>query len=214
MEEDNDNTAAENSKNGPGLLIALVAIATLVAIWLVPGENKDSNSATSEPVASKAESPSLLTPEDKSPAKASAQQIDNTATMPPTAEQPSGTVARTLITELRQQSPLDLDRAFAAAQQHLKNGDLVDAYLLYFFAAREGHGPAALSLAQQADPAHITENSVFEKADAIQANKWYEKALEAGESSAEQALSTLRTTIENSAKQGDAHAQRMMLQWN
>jgi hypothetical protein len=192
-------------------MIGLVVLVTVIAIWLVPGEKKSSHDVAKP--ADKAAEPSLIAPTE-SPKETAAEAPPTTAEAPPaTAPATPGQAARTLISELRQQPQPDLDRAYAAAQQYEQSGDDDDAYLLYFYAAREGHGPSAMIMAQRSDPATFRDDGLESNADALQANKWYLRAAQAGVDGAETALSALRKRVEDAAAQGDPRAQRIMLQW-
>lgn len=179
-------------------MIGLVVVLTVIAIWLVPGEKKTSGD-NAKPGDQDTE-PSLIAPTE-------------TANSPRSSRSIPGEAARALITELRQQTAPDLDRAYAAAQQYQQAGDEEDAYLLYFYAAREGHGPSAMVMAQRSDPATFSDDGLETRADPLQANKWYLRAAQAGAEGAETALATLRKRVEDAAAQGDQRAQRIMLQW-
>ena len=100
------------------------------------------------------------------------------------------------------------------AERLQDEGDSVDAYLLYRFAARHGHGQAALYLGTQADPAFHTAASLDSlNNEPEQAYKWYSMALEAGVDEAATRLQALRKHLEQSAADGDEHAQRLLLLW-
>ena len=108
----------------------------------------------------------------------------------------------------------DLQQIVDAASRAQQDGRLSDAYLLYFFAAREGHVDAALALGTQADPAtHVPGGSVFETADMNQAHKWYKIAAQHGNLDASRLLADLRSRIEQLAAAGDTQAQRLALLW-
>ena len=215
MADSDENTPAESdnpaAKGGPWSLIAIVAIVTVVAIFLVPGE-EEQPAPPDLPMAPSTEK-SLLS-ETAEQATAPEEMLDNEqSAAEPTAPLPPGAAARKLIQDLRDNPPLELDKAFEAASQHQSEGRLDDAYLLFFFAAREGHGPAALVLAKQLDPAHFSTEGLFERADEMQAHKWYKLASNSGLSEATEALADLRQRVENAAADGDDHARRIMLQW-
>lgn len=214
MADSDENTPAESgtpaSKGGPWNLIAIVAIVTVVAILLVPGEEEPAEPEL--PPAPAAEK-SLLSESAEQAVDPAEQQGTEQNGAEATGPLPPGGAARRLIQELRDNSPLDLDKAFEAAQQHQADGRLDDAYLLYFFAAREGHGPGAMTLAQQLDPAHFSAGGLFEKADEMQAHKWYTRASDAGLEQAAEALTQLRQRVESAAANGDDNARRLMLQW-
>lgn len=191
-------------RRGPWKLILAVVVITLIGVWLVPGEAPDEAPVTTE----RTPAPSLL-----------AEDEDAVATAPPAAaveevDDRPGARARSLIAQLRAGDSPDLERAFAAARQAQAEGDLADAYLLYFFAAREGHAQAALTLGTQADPAsRDPADSVFEDADLNQAHKWYRLAAQHGSGEAQDRLADLRSRIEQLAADGDPSAQRISLLW-
>lgn len=184
-------------------LMVLIAVVTLVAIWLVPGEDS--------------EVPPAL------PEMASPPQAEQTVPLPlppvgeaeDTAGQREGDRARAIVSELRaENSEPGSDEAFARAEQLQKESQLSDAYLLYRFAARQGHAQAALVLGTQADPAFYTaETSVLPGPDPQQAYKWYRAAAAAGNEEAVDRLQQLREHVEQSAADGSAAARHLMLQW-
>ena len=196
--------SAPRRKRGPWPLIAIVAALTLIAVWLVPGESPDSpdtDTAETKPA------PSLLAPEADAPA----EQEEAPETL---VDDRPGARARALIAEMRAGGERDLDALFAAAESARRDGELPDAYLLYFFAAREGHADAALALGRQADPAsHTAGESVFESPDLTQAHKWYQVAARNGSTAARDGLAALRARVERLAADGDPEAQRIALLW-
>lgn len=186
------------SNRGPWRLIAAVVIVTLIAIWLVPTSDRDAT-----PTSGQGEAPSLLQPPVSAGGPAGSEGVPG-----------PGGKARKIIADLRRSPNPDLDQAFQMAEAFRLEGKLTDAHLLYFYAAREGHGPAAMVLARQADPAtHESSDSLLAAADVLQANKWYSRALAAGIAEAEEPLRALRDTIEQAADNGDQAARRIMLQW-
>ncbi len=199
----------ETTSNGSGIpprtkaLIALIAVVTLVAIWLVPGEEK--------------EAPPAL-PEMASPPQAE-QPVP--LPLPPVREdedttpQRAGDTARTIVAKLRaEDTEPEPGELFARAEQLQSEGQLEDAYLLYRLAGRQGHAQAALVLGTQADPAFYTpETSVLPEPDPQQAYKWYSAAAAAGNEEAVERLQQLREHVEQSAADGNAAARRLMLQW-
>lgn len=126
-----------------------------------------------------------------------------------------GEAARTLISRLRSRESIFssdqiVDQVIAFQQQ----GNLTDAYLLLFYAAREGNGAAAFALASMHDPNHFVEgNSFLENPDTYQAHKWYIMAAEKDITAAQKRLQVLRSTTEEQAKTGDLAAQRLLLNW-
>jgi TPR repeat protein len=98
--------------------------------------------------------------------------------------------------------------SFAAAEQH------ADAYLLYFYAARKGHGSAAMTLAKQADPQTFSEKqSITGIAEPFTAFKWYKIAVATGVPEASSSLENLKKWVQNAANEGDVDADRLLLQW-
>lgn len=226
MTENGPSTSSATSTKGPWPLIAVVVAAFAVMIWAVPSDE------VNEPKQSPGASQSLLpsaSPTEPNPAEASPAAPETSSIGTPALESttapvaaapaapardfPPGGYARQLIAEARQQGQPDLQALFVAAfEQHIA-GRLEDAYLLYFFAAREGHAEAAMRLAEEADPKHFRAGGIYDRADEIQAHKWYQVARDAGHSDAENALNQLRTRIEKAAAAGDERAHRIMLQW-
>jgi TPR repeat protein len=91
---------------------------------------------------------------------------------------------------------------------------VADAQLLYFFAARNGSAEAAFQLAQLYDPNHFEAgSSLLGEPDAFQAFKWYTAAKNAGMTEAQARLDELHKWAEKAAQNGDAEAERLLLQW-
>lgn len=193
-------------KGGAGKLIAVVVVLTILAILLVPSQVPEEPVSVAPSV--DGEPPSLLAP--------GAVQTSSTVNpaRPETSPEPGpGGAARSLIRELRADPPVDLERAFHAGQAFEAEQRRDDAYLMYFFAAREGHGPSALLLARQMDPATFSDDGLLAEPDELQANKWYQVASRSGEPGAAEALQALRSRVEQQALAGDQRARRIMLQW-
>lgn len=133
---------------------------------------------------------------------------------PAKTEEERGDTAREIIAELRQSpAAIDYGVAFERAQEFQAAGNFADAQLLYFFAARGGHGPSAFELASLQDPNHFSaEAGLMDKPDPFQAYKWYGAARDAGEQMAASRLSELRAWAE-SAADSDLDAERLLLQW-
>ncbi len=177
--------------------IAVVALATGLAIWQVPDDGEIS-----------------LTDDDM----VLREQLIEPISRDPSAEGenllPEGEQARALIRELQVSDESPAQTAFEKAGVLQAEGRRVDAYLLYFFAARQGHSGAALELGTQADPAyHSADTSTLDAPDPMQALKWYKVAIEGGDSTAQRRLTELRNQIELQASTGDEQARRLMLQW-
>lgn len=201
---------------GPWKLIAIVVVLTLIGVWLVPDDAPEDQLDT-QPVARgdippaevRDSAPSLLS---EGPADDPAP-VETDPAIEAVDDRPGGK-ARALIAEMRAEGDIQLDEVFAAAQQAQADGEMADAYLLYFFAAREGHAASALSLGTQADPAQYNpQDSVFDAPDIIQAHKWYEAAAQSGNAQGRERLADLRQRIEQLAADGDPQAQRISLIW-
>ena len=126
-----------------------------------------------------------------------------------------GDTARGIIDELSDtDGEVDYDEALSRALEFRTEGRLADAQLLIFFAARGGHGPAAFALATSYDPNHQSETtSLMEEPDPFQAYRWYRVARDAGQVDAQERLAKLRVWVENAANDGNAEADRLLLQW-
>ncbi len=91
---------------------------------------------------------------------------------------------------------------------------IADAHLLYFFAARRGHAPAAFVLAGIYDPLHFDKGrSLLGRPDPLQALKWYSVAAAEGEREAKTRLRSLQSWVDAKARAGDAEALRLRLSW-
>ncbi len=100
------------------------------------------------------------------------------------------------------------------ANQYQQQGRTTDAYLLWFFAARQGDGQAAFNLASLYDPNHYeTGNSLLTEADPTQAYKWYSAAAAEAVPQAQERLQALRATLKQQADEGDQSARRLLLNW-
>jgi TPR repeat protein len=185
-------------------------ILTLVGIWLVPGDAPEEAVTV---VPTEQQPPSLLDQPAQEPLPVEQAPVEEPAVAEPMDDRP-GAKARLLIAQMRSSGNIDLDKAFAEAGAAQAAGDLSDAYLLYFFAAREGHVASALALGRQADPAsHDPANSVFEEPDLNQAHKWYRIAADSGDADGRKRLAALRARVDEMAADGDPQAQRISLLW-
>lgn len=134
---------------------------------------------------------------------------------PAQSEAERGDTARDIIETLSAaDGEVDYAEALARAREFQADGRLADAQLLTFFAARGGHAPAAFALATSYDPNHYSETTgLMEKPDPFQAYRWYRVARDAGQADAEERLANLRRWAEDAAENGDAEAERLLLQW-
>jgi TPR repeat protein len=118
-----------------------------------------------------------------------------------------------LIAQLRTEGASSSQKAYDEAENRRGVGDNENAYLLYFFAARHGHGDAALALGTMADPAYYSSvSSALTAPDSAQAVKWYKKAIDAGNGDAKKRLADLTRRIKKQAENGSSEAQRLLLQ--
>ncbi len=225
---DPTETGEQKHQSHAGKLILAVIVITVIAVLLVPSHKDEQETPSSARPITR---PSLLeeqsplaspeTGEAQTAEEASGPAPSETATpsaeadtlSPPAEDTRPGAAARRLIRELRTTGSPDLERAWLAARGFEQSGRTDDALLLYFFAAREGHGPSAMKLARAADPTSFHEGGLFMQADPLQAHKWYDRAAAAGVDEARQAQAQLRTRVEQAAAAGDEQAQRLMLQW-
>jgi TPR repeat protein len=122
--------------------------------------------------------------------------------------------ARDFLADAREAGPQSYGDAYERAREYQANGQLADAQLLYFYAARGGHPAAEFSLAEMNDPNHHeSATSLLEKPDPYQAYKWYSAALEHGSNEAQERLDALRDWATQAAAQGNSEAERLLLQW-
>ncbi|RLJ18565.1 deoxyribonuclease [bacterium endosymbiont of Escarpia laminata] len=134
---------------------------------------------------------------------------------PPMRDLEEGEAARILIASIRHgRENLELDQLSQRAHTFQQEGKTTDAYLLYFFAARQGHANSALILGKMNDPATFdADTDILERPDPTQAFKWYSMAAGNGLSEAQTRLATLHDTLEQAAANGDPQAQRLLLNW-
>ncbi len=217
-------------------LMVLVAVITAIAIWLVPVDDKQAPPSLPSMTSAPESSEKLALPPAGETSGEQAlpptTEISGTQTLPP-AEGTSealtlppppggiatvtngGDVARAFIYKLRADgSQPDADVVFTEAERMQGEGNLLDAYLLYRFAARHGQTQAALILGTQADPAyHAAASSYLPEAEAAQAYKWYSVAATAGNEEATLRLQDLHKRVQQDAAAGDEQARRLLLQW-
>ena len=135
--------------------------------------------------------------------------IDRSLLLPP------GMRARQYIEELRDAGkPYPLDEVYARAQAFGREGNLADAHLMYFFAARENHLPSIMAMAEMSDPMRFqAQDSLLDHADVIQAYKWYRLAADLGHAAAAARIEELQRWAETAAADGDPQAQQFLLNY-
>lgn len=126
-----------------------------------------------------------------------------------------GDTARDIIDELSSgDDAVDYAEAYERARTFNSDGRFADAQLLYFFAARGGHAPAAFDLATFNDPNHfLPESGLLDKPDPFQALRWYRQAQDTGHALAGERLAKLHTWAKKAAADGDIQAEQLLLQW-
>jgi len=181
------------------IIMVAVVVATLLAVWLVP----DDRQAESPPLP---ELPATIMTDMDFP-----QSAESGGTV-----SRGGDRARAFVADLRGGgTEPDPGTVFAEAMRLQDEGYTVDAHLLYRFAARHGHGQAALVLGNQANPAFRDADIPDSLKDQPeQAYKWYSIAAAAGIDEAAAQLQDLRKRMEHSASNGDERAQRLLLLWH
>lgn len=113
----------------------------------------------------------------------------------------------------RGQQSIDLNNLYSKAEQFRADGAMADAYILYFYAARNGHGPSAFRLGMMSDPAyHDAYRDVMAEPDLFQSLKWYRAAKAAGVDEVNAPLDKLTTLIRQRAENGDPQARRLLLE--
>jgi hypothetical protein len=183
------------------ILMAVVALITILAIWLVPGTQEEAPPAL--PQLTTAAPPTEAENVTPSPANAT-----SASAMP-------GDRARSIIAGLRAGGgEPDPAEVFANAQRLQDEGHPDDAYLLYRYAANHGETQAALLLGTRADPAYYTaEGNILSEPEPEQAIKWYRMAGAEGNAEAVARLEALRDRLEQASAAGDAQADRLLLLW-
>jgi len=220
--------------------VLVVAMLTALAVWFVPNDEEeidlskplpqldsviqpldeggsalpplDSGTSDLPPL----ETGSAIRPLDEIEAdssEGSTEPSDKKAISKPVMTDGNDVDVRSLIAQLRKDGAGSSQKAYDEAEKRRRVGDNENAYLLYFFAARHGHGDAALVLGTMADPNYYTSiTSALTAPDLAQAIKWYKKAVNAGNDGAKNNLADLTRRIKREAKAGSSEAQRLLLQ--
>lgn len=180
------------------VLIGALAVIAFLVVWLFVGDRQSTTPPLPEPPAPKMTDADLFHTGDGDPAAIR-----------------EGDRARAFVASLNSDgTEPDPNAVFVEALRLQGEGYAVDAYLLFRFAARHGHGQAALVLGNQADPAYRDADTPdWLKDQPEQAYKWYSIAAERDIDEAAAQLQALREHVEQSAANGDERAQRLLLQW-
>ena len=197
-------------------LVAMLILAGIIGFYLFSGDEPSKIVAM----------PEASVPTTKSTVSPASSVIRLTSTSEPTpASKPPavaisrvtqipGGAARALIAEFKEKKGIaDLQQIIKSAEKFKREAMLTDAYLLYFFAARQGDSAAALVLAKMNDPAyHSKQTSMMDQPDLVQAYKWYQQAARSGQAAAQKNLNDFRARMEQ-ASAGNAEAKQLSLQW-
>jgi hypothetical protein len=126
---------------------------------------------------------------------------------------PPGLRARQLIEKIRKpDNETTLEEVVAQGLQYQNDGNLADAHLIFFFAARKGNISAMMRLGEMNDPTLFrADQSLLDQSDPVQAYKWYWKAQESGHSIAKNRLGNLHQWALAESKLGNPHAQLLLL---
>ena len=198
MDDDINTESSGKIPAGYKALMIAIAVITLLAVWLLPGDEEPEPKPLPELPGTEKTGMDLLKPAGESGAIIR-----------------DGDTARSFIASLRDgHEEHNPDTVFVEAERLQADGLLVDAHLLYRFAARHGHGQAAMELGTQSDPAYFDATSPDTlKDNPEQAYKWYSMAAAAGVEEAVTRLQALHQNVELSASAGDERAQRLLLLW-
>lgn len=202
MEEGQDKKAISAS-NRLWLVISLVIAVTVVAVLMVPDAREE---AEDIPSPAALPEPSPATEAETSPAEAETAVTESGSAR-------DGDAARRYLAEAAVEG-LTGDAIFSRAGEFVAQGQLADAWLLYFKASKDGHAGAAMALAEQADPQFFKAGeTVLSQPDVVQAHKWYLQAQRSGSELAGQRLQQLLAGLEKSAQAGDEQAAVLLQKW-
>ncbi len=204
--------------------IIVVVLLTTLAVLMVPDDGDEQEAKKPLPKLDSVVKP--LEPSEPAmspPGKPAAEKPAPVLSIPAAKDMSGGVIsrqdeepeqgARMMIAQMRKEKGNTGQKAFEAAEKQRSMGNTADAYLLYFFAAKQGHGEAAYNLGTQADPTYYTSvNSALDEPDPGQAIKWYQLAIDAGHKDARQNLKELAKRIKQQAETGSAEAERLLLQ--
>jgi hypothetical protein len=200
------NEATPSPRRSPLIWIVLVVVGLILFVFL-SGERGDLPANLKNIQTPVAVSEEDAMAEDTAEAEAVAGTIERSLLVPP------GMRARQYIEQLRAAGePYPLSQAFEKAEKFRGEGNLADAHLLYFFAARENHLPSIMTMGEMSDPILFrAEDSLLDHADAIQAYKWYHKAAQMGQPSASGRLDELGRWASEAAATGNSEAAQLLL---
>lgn len=201
--------------------IIVVVLLTTLAVWLVPDDGEEQEAKKPLPKLDSVIRPLEKADSAMSPPEKPAMEKTTTVQSPDAKGLSGGMIsqpdeqqdARMMIAKFRKEKGNAGQKAFEAAEKQRSMGNTADAYLLYFFAAKQGHAEAAYNLGTQSDPTYYTSvNSALDEPDPGQAIKWYKIAIDSGNKDARQNLMELAKRIKQQAEAGSDEAQRLLLQ--
>jgi len=193
----------QSGKN-PLIIVSLIVVGLIIFIFI----STDRGGIESEPVDLAPQAVEKVQEQDEGVVEGQISRDDIMA--------PPGELARDEIRQWRAQgAPYPFDSIMAKASEFASNGSLADAHLLFFFAAREGHVDAMMMMAEMSDPTLFrADNNLLDRANAVQAYKWYKQALELGFEPARARLDNLRAWAEAESGYGNAEASHLLLNFN
>jgi len=196
------------------MIIVILILAGIVSFYLL--YNNAPTKIVNIPKATPPTTKIIVAPASDSPVKKSppAAKPSKTKSITKITRAP-GDSARAIIAKFRaQKGATDLQQLLTSANEFNSKGMYTDAYLLYFFAAKQGSRTAAQVLAKIHDPTyHSKQTSIMDQPDLVQAYKWYQQAARGGQATAQKALDTFRAQVEQMAASGHAEAKQLSLQW-
>ena len=197
------NETGSSVRRNPLVWVALVVVG-LILFVLITGERGDSMTGDAEQAAST----------DETEGGDDQVEVDEAAgTIERSQPEAPGMRARRYIEQVRSAGkPYPLEIVFEKAQAFQQEGNLADAHLLFFFAARENYLPAMMMMGEMSDPIRFqAADSLLDNADVIQAYKWYQKAAEQGYQPAGERVVGLRQWAIDEAESGNSYARQLLL---
>ncbi|MEE9397842.1 MAG: AAA family ATPase [Methylococcales bacterium] len=204
------------SKTKRYFALAITILIPLSSYFLLSEENSSSSKSVPKPLVVTTNSNQERLPKKNIISVISTPSPkESSPNITPNRVVPSADTARQYIQNLEAgNSPIDLESVYNEAEKRNAQKQLEDAYLLYFYAARQGNGSAAFKLAQLYDPTFFKlGGSIIDTPNLIQARKWYQHAADAGHPDANRLLEQLRSRTFDQAARGDENAQRLTLRY-
>lgn len=138
---------------------------------------------------------------------------DTTVAAPTANDLLDGDRARLLINTIWTDGKQQPEEVYQEAEKLRSSKKFTDAWLLYFYSARQGHGASSAALASMSDPhTYNTFGTPLSSADEFQALKWYSMANAQGYADSNADFLRLKKQISTQAITGDSHAKQLLLQ--